>query len=563
MSNSSKRNGDVELLHPAIRDKVKAIHAQLHKEKIPFEVFEAFRTPERQASLYAQGRTKPGNKVTWVGPWGSIHQYGLAVDFVLKPKGIGWSWDDQGAEAAFWTRMHELAKENDMTPLYNKKGRLIEKPHIQLVGISSKELRKGNYPPGGDEIWAETLGEMIDNWRGSGAPPKPELAPVLPAIDDTDMAELEAEAGNVAVSLPRLHALTSMGDADTRFQRMHGFVKNWEGGFVNNPRDNGGATNMGITQGTLENWRGEPVSVEDVRNLTREEADAILRANYYTVCRCAEMPDRTAMVVYNGAVLHGPRRSIKFLQSAFNGLGLTVDGKPLDVDGLLGPKTMSAVRKVDSGALASAYMDEQDGFFRRHEDFDVFGNGWLNRLASLREFVQTLPHGEGLLPKSAPKVADAAEDSTAEEILTAALTTAPGEAGKDAAVGAVVKAVLKEESEPQRESRLLTILRAVLEHHAGAEGQADPGNPAEKEPLTPVNAAFGETVGRLLDGRKSIIGVLGMFLTVLLPDSELTGPLITFLETHESTLLTILATFTGWGFLGKIDKAVSRVNPEK
>ena len=62
MSNSSKRDADISLLHPAIRTKVQLILDQLHQESIPFEVFEAFRTPERQAELFAQGRTAPGDK---------------------------------------------------------------------------------------------------------------------------------------------------------------------------------------------------------------------------------------------------------------------------------------------------------------------------------------------------------------------------------------------------------------------------------------------------------------------------------------------------------------------
>ncbi|MDK3075640.1 M15 family metallopeptidase [Sedimentitalea sp. JM2-8] len=68
MGNSVSRDSDISRLHPAIREKVAAIQKQLQSEKIPFEVFEAFRTPERQAQLFAKGRTKPGKKVTWVGP---------------------------------------------------------------------------------------------------------------------------------------------------------------------------------------------------------------------------------------------------------------------------------------------------------------------------------------------------------------------------------------------------------------------------------------------------------------------------------------------------------------
>ena len=425
MSNSTARDGDISRLHPAIRDKVQKIRDQLNAEGIPFEVFEAFRTPELQAHIFAQGRTRPGDKVTWVGPWGSIHQYGLAVDFVLKDRNGNWSWDDKGAKAKHWTRMHELAEENGLEPLRKPDGRLIEKPHIQLVGVSAEEMRAGRYPDGGDTVWAEHLATLIDNWEDGGAPPKPDIAPRRPPIDDDLMADLEAEASaNVPVSSAPAAISLDAAQADRKFQRLHEFIKQWEGDFVNNPHDNGGPTNMGITQATLADWRGRDVTVEDVRSLGRAEADAILRANYYNVCRCAELPDRTAMVVYNGAVLHGPKRSIMFLQTAFNDLGMTADGKPLEVDGIIGKITMAAARQTDATVLARAYMDVQDTFFRKHEDFEHFGTGWLNRLASLREFVETLPQGAGLRPKTVMKISDSKLDIDTDDLLRIALAGA-------------------------------------------------------------------------------------------------------------------------------------------
>jgi lysozyme family protein len=53
-----------------------------------------------------------------------------------------------------------------------------------------------------------------------------------------------------------------------------------EGGFVDHIHDRGRATNFGITQATLSDWRGKPVSTDDVRQLTVEEAKAIYRSRY-------------------------------------------------------------------------------------------------------------------------------------------------------------------------------------------------------------------------------------------------------------------------------------------
>lgn len=541
MSNSSDRDGDISRLHPAIRDKVTRIRDKLQAEKIPFEVFEAFRTPERQAILKAK---RP--KVTWVGPWGSIHQYGLAVDFVLKVDGR-WSWDDTGARAKHWARMHELAKENGMTPLFNSKGQLIEKPHIQLEGISSSDLRNGRYPEGGDAIWAEWLGDLIENWTGpEAAPPKPALAPERPALDPVLIAELEAESG----AEPSTASLDPT--AESRFQKMHAFIRRWEGGFSNHPADKGGATNMGITIGTLADWRGKEVSVEDVRNLTRAEADAIFRTRYYAQCRCGEMPDRVAMVVYNCAVLSGPKRAATFVQEAFNSLGMTVDGKKLDTDGVVGRLTMGAIQATDATALASAFMDRQEAHLRSLNDFTTFGTGWMNRMAALREFVNTLPQGAGVSPTTTMKVSESV--TNLQNILDIVQTT--GSDRTAPSVEAITALLLQSGGEKaETVARAISLARALR-----GKSPLDPMMVTElpdgKPPMTPINAALGETIGKAMNGKKSVSGIVGLVLTMLLPKIGVSGQAVQFLVDNQDILVTLFSLLTGWGLFGKLDKAI-------
>lgn len=75
--------------------------------------------------------------------------------------------------------------------------------------------------------------------------------------------------------------------------------------------------------------------------------------------------------------------------------------------------------------------------------------------------------------------------------------------------------------------------------------------------LTPVNAALGQTVGKALDGKKTVLGIGALLISIFLPQL---APLTTFLTgegavSDTQSILTPLATlFTGWGALGKIDK---------
>ncbi len=174
--NPYARNNDLTLLHPVFRDAVTRVEKTLEDEGIPFRVFEAFRFPERQAELYALGRTKPGNIVTYAQPWYSYHQYGLAVDFVLYEKG-NWSWDNRADERKkWWKRLHDLGKKYGLAPLD------FEIPHLQISGTSSNALSQGHYPLGGNDQWAEHLASVIMSWKGSDfAPPSPSV-PGRPAI---------------------------------------------------------------------------------------------------------------------------------------------------------------------------------------------------------------------------------------------------------------------------------------------------------------------------------------------------------------------------------------------
>ena len=93
-------------------------------------------------------------------------------------------------------------------------------------------------------------------------------------------------------------------------------VLKWEGGYVNHPKDPGGATNMGITQKTLQGWRGAPVTAEDMKALTHKEAEAIYKARYWAACQCEALEFPVALMVFDAAVNHGPGR-----QTAAGGAG--------------------------------------------------------------------------------------------------------------------------------------------------------------------------------------------------------------------------------------------------
>ncbi len=107
MSDLDTPSRDLSLLAPKFRAAVEAAIAECAQLGLPVKVNEAYRSQARQAWLYAQGRTRPGDKVT-NAPTAltSWHGYGLAVDVIHATKAY-WPFGKGAANAAnnakwFW-----------------------------------------------------------------------------------------------------------------------------------------------------------------------------------------------------------------------------------------------------------------------------------------------------------------------------------------------------------------------------------------------------------------------------------------------------------------------------
>lgn len=371
MTDRLSRQTSIATLHPAIRKPVADILAHLHREGLPFEVFEAWRTPDLQQQYHLKGRDRFGNTVdkasviTHARPWQSFHQYGLAVDLVLKT-GKVWSWDDKGTNAAKWQRMHEVARKHGMVPL------AFEKPHIQIASVaSSRQLQKGQYPAGGDDAWAGKLKSEIALWSGTPA------APPLP--DET----IERPALGKSGSLKPEHRTTRIHTGEEAYARIIAKIFELEGGYSDHPADPGGPTNMGITLKTLEDWRGKKLSTTDVRQLTQSEAAEIYRLRYFDKTRCGQMPAPVALHVFNTAVMSGPIRAGEIIQRALNSLDM-----PVEIDGLIGPKTLEAILAAPQSDLSQAHHDVYLSYLEGLPHWQTFGKGWSNRMKK----IETLAH---------------------------------------------------------------------------------------------------------------------------------------------------------------------------
>ena len=179
---------------------------------------------------------------------------------------------------------------------------------------------------------------------------------------------------------------------------IYGHLLDLEGGFVDDPVDRGGATNMGITIATWQQYSQElfgiPGTVETLRNITEEQVYEITLAGYWRRFWC----DR---------INHCPL-AIQYLDTCFNGGGVIVlqrainvvadaQGKPhwrTGEDGNIGPGTLLAANRIiECGHGAALYIAYRERRIARYHAIvasdpsqNRFLRGWLNRANEFNEF---------------------------------------------------------------------------------------------------------------------------------------------------------------------------------
>jgi hypothetical protein len=159
------------------------------------------------------------------------------------------------------------------------------------------------------------------------------------------------------------------------FSRCVAVTLAYEGGFVDDAADPGGATNFGITKRTLEAYLGHAVSVDDVRNMSSSTAIAIYRANYWNQMRCGELPAGVDLMVFDFGVNSGPATAVMALQGL---VGVTRDGA-------IGPMTLSAVAGVAPVTLVNGLAQARLTYLHGLPTFAQFGDGWSKRVTDVQQ----------------------------------------------------------------------------------------------------------------------------------------------------------------------------------
>jgi lysozyme family protein len=146
------------------------------------------------------------------------------------------------------------------------------------------------------------------------------------------------------------------------FEKAVRIVLQWEAGYV---VDEGGATKYGISK------RAYPKL--DIANLTVEQATEIYRTDYWNKCRCGDLPDGLALLVFDSSVNQGQGTAIKLLQES---LGVLADGK-------IGPVTIAATQKKDPKKAVHDFAVVRIMRYTQTSNWTINGKGWMNRLVDM------------------------------------------------------------------------------------------------------------------------------------------------------------------------------------
>lgn len=148
-----------------------------------------------------------------------------------------------------------------------------------------------------------------------------------------------------------------------------------EGGYVNDPRDPGGATDHGVTQREYDHFRAEHfMPAQDVRLIGQSEIEAIYRGDYWAPIHGDDLPAGVDYCVFDFAVNSGPARAVRFMQIAAGVAG----------DGIIGPATLGAIRNANPIDLISRICSDRLSYLKSLPTWWHFRNGWESRVDSVR-----------------------------------------------------------------------------------------------------------------------------------------------------------------------------------
>lgn len=160
------------------------------------------------------------------------------------------------------------------------------------------------------------------------------------------------------------------------------FILSFEGGYVNDPKDRGGATNMGVT---ITTWRAQGydkngdgvIDVKDLKLLSVADVVKIMRNNYWNRWKADNIQDQNLANMLVDWVWASGKNGIVVPQQM---LGVTADG-------IVGPQTIKALNSVPAKTFFEQLRLRRlrfiDNIIKRAPSQKRFEAGWYRRINAI------------------------------------------------------------------------------------------------------------------------------------------------------------------------------------
>lgn len=157
-----------------------------------------------------------------------------------------------------------------------------------------------------------------------------------------------------------------------------------EGGYVNDPADRGGETNLGVTIGAWGAYLKRDVQPGEMKALTQETVKPFYKSMYWDKVKGNDLPVGVDYAVFDFAVNAGASRAAKFLQRAVG----AVD------DGVIGSGTLGLVARADHAKLLDNFAEQKQRFYSglatTNPSQQKFLKGWLARVDHVQDAAESM-----------------------------------------------------------------------------------------------------------------------------------------------------------------------------
>ena len=131
-------------VQPTMREATQIARGVAKTFNLDISVISGHRSYEQQADLYAQGRTAPGNIVTYAKPGSSNHNFGTAIDFGIFADGKYLDAREPGlTERVYLAIFNNIEAEGLSIDWGGNWKRLKDTPHFEYrTGLTLAEMRE-------------------------------------------------------------------------------------------------------------------------------------------------------------------------------------------------------------------------------------------------------------------------------------------------------------------------------------------------------------------------------------------------------------------------------------